>query len=473
MRMRRYTSLMALAVTSVVVSLLLIGNASAKSEHDTELETPDHSGVLETISSRDLRDIHDLERSNPFFQSLGTNGRACVTCHVPDQDWTITPADVRRRFEASGGTDPIFRTNDGSNSPSADVSTRAARRRAYSMLLSRGVIRVGMPIPAGAEFQLVAVDDPYGYANANDLSLFRRPLPSTNLDFLNAVMWDGRETLQKLLPPNSVSQNRAALQFDLRDQANAATRGHAQASRDLTERERQQIVDFETSLSTAQVFDDRAGRLDAEGASGGPRDLLHLHSFVGINDLTVDSSTTPPTVEPPDLGMTLFSAWTGRGHTRAQESVQRGEAIFNSRPIVISGVAGLNDGLGLASFRGTCTTCHNTPDVGNHSVAAPLDIGVADASRRTPDMPLYTLQNKTTGEVRQTTDPGRALITGKWADLDKFKGPILRGLPARAPYFHNGSAATLDDVVDFYNTRFSLNLSPRERNDLVAFLRTL
>ena len=75
------------------------------------------------------------------------------------------------------GLDPIFRTVDGSNSPKADVSTVKARREAFSMLLNKGVIRIGLPIPAGAEFSLVGVDDPYGYASASELSLFRRPLP--------------------------------------------------------------------------------------------------------------------------------------------------------------------------------------------------------------------------------------------------------------------------------------------------------
>jgi cytochrome c peroxidase len=78
-----------------------------------------------------------------------------------------------------------------------------------------------------------------------------------------------------------------------------------------------------------------------------------------------------------------------------------------------------------------------------------------------------------TGEVIQTMDPGRALITGKWADIGKTKGPVLRGLPARAPYFHNGSAATLLDAVNFYETRFALGLTPSEKEDLVAFLSVL
>jgi cytochrome c peroxidase len=106
-------------------------------------------------------------------------------------------------------------------------------------------------------------------------------------------------------------------------------------------------------------------------------------------------------------------------------------------------------------------------------VPAPLDIGLTDASRRTPDLPLYTLRNKATGALVETTDPGRALLTGKWKDVGRFKGPILRGLAARAPYFHNGSATHLRDVVDFYNQRFGVGFTASEIDDLEAFLRTL
>jgi hypothetical protein len=87
--------------------------------------------------------------------------------------------------------------------------------------------------------------------------------------------------------------------------------------------------------------------------------------------------------------------------------------------------------------------------------------------------PFYTLRRLATGETVQTTDPGRALISGRWADIGKFKGPVLRGLGARAPYFHNGSAATLSDVVSFYNSRFNMGLTTQQQTDLVAFLRAL
>ncbi|HEX2691383.1 MAG TPA: hypothetical protein VHN14_32440, partial [Kofleriaceae bacterium] len=117
--------------------------------------------------------------------------------------------------------------------------------------------------------------------------------------------------------------------------------------------------------------------------------------------------------------------------------------------------------------------CHNTPNGGNHSVVAPLNIGLVDASRRTKDMPLFTLRNKTTGETVQVTDPGRAMIDGKWSHIGRFKGPMLRNLAPRAPYFHNGFAADLDAVVDFYDTRFHIGFTKQEKSDLVAFLRSL
>ena len=88
-------------------------------------------------------------------------------------------------------------------------------------------------------------------------------------------------------------------------------------------------------------------------------------------------------------------------------------------------------------------------------------------------MPLYTLQNKETGETVQTMDPGRALITGKWEDMNRFKGPTLRAVASRPPYFHDGSAADIDAVVTFYAGRFAMPLTEQDKADLVAFLAAL
>jgi cytochrome c peroxidase len=105
-------------------------------------------------------------------------------------------------------------------------------------------------------------------------------------------------------------------------------------------------------------------------------------------------------------------------------------------------------------------------------VKAPLNIGLSEPDVA-PYLPVYTLRNLQSGETVRTTDPGRALITGRWSDVGRFKGPILRALASRAPYFHNGSARTLDEAVDFYDKRFAIRFTAREKADLVAFLRSL
>ena len=110
----------------------------------------DPTGIVRTYNVSGSIDFN-----NPFFQSLGTNGRSCGSCHQPANGWTIVPSHVQARFEATDGEDPLFRTNDGSNSPNADVSTVEARRSAYSMLLTKGLIRVRIVIPLNAEFELI------------------------------------------------------------------------------------------------------------------------------------------------------------------------------------------------------------------------------------------------------------------------------------------------------------------------------
>jgi hypothetical protein len=441
------------------------------------------SGVLATISTNGF-----IDRRNPFFRELGANGRSCVTCHQPQEGWTITPKGLRERFDQTQGTDPVFRLNDGATSPLADVSTRHAREKAYSMLLAKGLIRIGIGIPANAEFELVQAEDPYGFASAAELSLFRRPLASTNLRFLSTVMWDGRETFRDPASTDCLFGTTtcfASLHFDLADQSNAATMTHAQGTVALTAEQRSAIVDFELGLFTAQQQDNAAGRLALHGAHGGPAFLSGVVSYFGINDTLVGDYLSHASFTP--TVMTLYGGWQSyledarhadperrdRGVAVARRAIARGEALFNSKPIVIRDVKGLNDDLHVPAILGTCTTCHNTPNAGNHSVPLPLDIGLTDASRRTPDLPLYTLRHKTTGATVQTTDPGRALITGKWNDIGRFKGPTLRALAPRAPYFHNGSAKDLNEVVRFYNDRFGIGFTEQERDDLVAFLKAL
>ena len=398
---------------------------------------------------------------NAFFQNLGTNGRTCFSCHQPQDGWTISAASASARFEASAGTDPLFRLIDGATCPTDDVSTLEARRQAYKLLREKGLIRIGMSLPANSHFDVRVDKDPYG-CNTNTVtglqsstlgtvSIYRRPLPSTNLGFVKdtAIMWDGRE-------PSLLSQSVHA------------TRIHAEAANDPTDEQQAEIVAFEMGIFTAQIFDNQAHELHAARATGGPEALYQQLSkfFVGVNDLG-------PNFNPNIFD--LYKPWldlpAAKGEAQDRKSVARGEEVFNTTKIKITGVAGLPD------MDGFCGTCHDSPNVGNHSVRAPLNIGIADAGNNnsldTSYLPVFTLTCNDDKQTFVVTDPGRALITGDCADIGKFKGPILRGLAARAPYFHNGSAATLMEVVNFYNQRFGIGLTAQQKDDLVNFLKTL
>jgi cytochrome c peroxidase len=428
-------------------------------ESDQEREEMDNPARNPSGRSLTISTSGNIDFSNPFFRALGTNGRTCATCHQLAEGWSISAKEVRERFFRTRGEDPVFRLIDGANCPTADVSSMEDREEAYSLLLNKGLIRIPRAVPPTAQFTVIAIDDPYQCSTPTSLSLYRRPLPATNLKFLSAVMWDGRETLSRSFPNNLFSQ------------ALHATLAHAEPVTAPDDATLRQIVDFELALFTAQISDEKAHSLTADGAAGGPEELSKQDFFIGIN------SGLSPSVPPFDNhAFNLFAQWSsfpddgdeGNSVVRARQAIARGEDLFNTLEFEFTGVPGFKPGT-----VGFCTTCHSSPNAGGTSIPAVINIGTADASRRTPDLPLFTLQDKKTGKTVQTTDPGAALTFGFTSLIGAFKTPILRGLAARAPYFHDGSAATLEEVVDFYNLRFNIGLAERQKSDLAAFLRSL
>ena len=463
---------------------------------------PDASGVITTLSVNG-----PFDTQGAFFQSLGTNGRSCATCHVASEAMSISASGIQQRFRETRGSDPLFAPVDGANCPTARQGSAAD----HSLLLQHGLIRIFLKLPANPQFQIQVVRDPYGCAITADptdgqpiVSVYRRPLPTTNLGFLSTIMFDGRETKQ---PLNARATFPANLAADLTQQALDAITIHTQATQAPSAAQLNDILQFELGLYTAQSHDDGAGRLHADGAYGGPGYLakeLSIAYYPGMND----SLGADPTGLPFDPNaMKLFSAWAGAGtdsyreaqrRERARRDIAAGETLFDSAPVHISNVRGLNDNVALGSpstLTGTCTTCHDTPNAGNHSFPLPLDIGTGHsvlpgaetdaniaaglAELSVPDLPVYEIIgcpnpfNAGQPESFYTTDPGKALITGLCSDFNRGKGPILRGLAARAPYFHNGAAADLNELVNFYNQRFQMNLTDEQKRQLVAFLNSL
>jgi hypothetical protein len=312
-------------------------------------------------------------------------------------------------------------------------------------------------------------------------------------------MFDGRNTI---LPLTSASTYLANLKADLKLQALEATLGHAQAASQPTDAQLDDIVNFELGLHTAQIFGREAGNLNYHEASGGPIALANQQYYPGIND-SLGADPAGAAFNPSS--MTLFSAWDAVNGPDSEDSkdssqlrakIAAGEKVFNTAVATITDVRGLNDNPALgrpAVIKGTCTTCHDTPNVGNHSMPLPLDIATSRLAAfesnpnitaglgklTVPDLPIYELSGcpdpgRPSAKLTfYTSDPGKALISGKCSDVNRGKGPVLRGLAARAPYFHNGAAANLQQLVDFYNERFQMNLTPEQKRDLIAFLNSL
>jgi cytochrome c peroxidase len=364
-----------------------------------------------------------IDMTGEYFQAQGTNGRSCASCHTPEDAWAITPGTLQRLFDETGGTHPVFNALDANN-PALDLSTVEARRAAFSMMLTRGVLRRGGAPVANREWDIIAVDDPHGVADLTRLVEWRRVMPTINFHVGSAtVNWDGG---------NSVGNDQHA---GLVNQASRNITGGQQGP-PAPDAVVANIVDFETSLSSAQLIIPGTGRLDSAGARGGPEALSRMTKSEGRFD--------------------LFDAWMSEANPpRAQ--IARGQELFNN-----TNVSGRR-----------CGACHSSANNGTNIDNGFFDVGAASAASRTPDLPLYTFRNRATGEIRQLSDAGRGNVTGLWNDLGRFKTPTLRALAARPPYFHNGIATTLEDVVRHYEARLGFMFTDQERADLVAFLNAL
>ena len=362
-----------------------------------------------------------IDQCGAFFTPQGTNGRSCTSCHAAEAGWSMSSAVMQRMFWRSEGRAPVFNALDADRGGSDPVDTLEQRRYAYSMLLKGKFLRK-QTVPAGAEFEVVSAEDPFGKATTTNFWFFRRSMPTANFRS-HLVSWDGATTMGTDL--------HAGLARQARGNITGAQQGTAPADEVIVE----EIVQFEKALSHAQVNVSDAGRLDSNGARGGPKHL----------------SAQPFVAGPFDL----FNAWSGSSnYMRAR--IARGQKLFNMT----------RDGK-------SCGGCHNAANDGQNVYGVFFDIGASRPEFAEPDMAVFTMRNLTTGEVRQTTDGGRGWRTGRWSDLDRFKTPSLRGIAARGEYFHNGIARSLEEVVQFYEKSLGFRFTRDERRDLVAFLRAL
>ena len=181
-----------------------------------------------------------------------------------------------------------------------------------------------------------------------------------------------------------------------------------------------------------------------------------------------------------------FEPW--KADTEFRQSVARGNDIFLNRTFWVRDVAHINS-IGLANpAKRSCAVCHNAVMSGMDRAPGWVDLGTTNyptwteptAMNEPGELPVFKLTCRADakphpflGRVIYSSDPGRALITGKCTDIGAITMGQFRGLAARAPYFSNGSAKNLMELVDYYDRRFDMRLTSREKQDLVNFLGVL
>jgi cytochrome c peroxidase len=357
-----------------------------------------------------------------YFTPQGTNGRHCGTCHAPEDGWSIRPSTVVAMFNATDGLDPLFVNNLDTDRPTSDMSTVQARWNSTTMLRQGKFTRRVSP-PAVRDYTVIAASDPFGVGTTSSLWFFRRPLPTANFRS-HTVMWDSANTVGTVLRDGLIRQARGNV--------TGAQQGQPAPDPIIFD-----IVDFEMALSHAQLIVHGVGRLDSDGAHGGP-----------------EAASSQPLVNGR---FDLYDAWANASApSRAQ--IYRGQEIFNN--------------VNAPSGR-SCRGCHNAANNGQNVNGTLFDVGASRPEFANPDMAVYTFQRNSDGAIVTSTDPGRGIRSGNFADLNKFKTPNLRGLAARAPYFHGGIADTLLDVVRHYEDALGFVYTAQEEADLVAFLTAL
>ena len=248
---------------------------------------------------------------HPFFDAIGTNGRACVTCHQPSDAMALSLHSVRERWTATGGRDPLFAAVDGMNCPNLPASDP----RSHSLLLERGLIRVGLPWPPTGvdgkpidpEFTIEVVRDPsgcnldpvFGLTSARPtISVFRRPRVAANTKYTTHQNFGvgpfvGKNGMPTAVDPETGRPTSMNLMADARVptlslQAADAAAKHLQVEGALSPAQIARIVAFERQVYTAQVTSAGAGSLVEPGGppAFGPRNLAAGDAGVLGNNTT-------------------------------------------------------------------------------------------------------------------------------------------------------------------------------------------
>ena len=341
---------------------------------------------------------------------------------MPSEGFQLSPAVgqgairslLARRAHNKHADDPLFRPVDAD-----DFRENGDKASNYSNLVENGLVRVTMPLPANVKLIDPATGQP---SDETVVDLWRAVMPVFN------VAITGPNHVEPIWP------DVPRVPIFGQDPDGPNTQGGYQ-------------------------HDARFGTLQEQA-----RGALFAHAEVEVE---------PPTRLLDDLAAFQQTLFSSRGVRRLAKAIRSGAPFPDPDPEL--------DELeehGKVVFNRACATCHGgmlhpsttTPDATLSTSVGTIAryLNIRTACPRPPEDAFspcpprlarnarsyqITLANGTTQTVT-TSDPGRMLLTGQPADVGLMDVTNLRGIGRTAPYFHNNSAATLEEVLDHYDAFF-------------------
>ena len=407
-------------VIAFISLLTLVGAIAAVLPHTGLAQNSEGSGAIELNCNQPPCDA--VARGRQAFNDrnliqLGGNGRACADCHMPSDNFQLSPESARARFDElqakrehnKNADDPLFRPVDAD-----DFRVNGDNAVDFSNLVENGLVRVTMPLPINVKLIDTATGQP---TEETSVDLWRAVMPVLN------VAITGPDSVLPIWPPGvprvpimgqdpNGPNRQGGYQHDarfgtLQEQARGALFAHAQVTVEPPARMLNDLAAFQQTLFSS--------------------------SSVELLANSILSGSTPFPDPDPELN----------------ELEQEGKVVFNRACAQCHG--------------GTLHPSGSTPEativrplVRYHSIATacprPATDGYAPCPERLArNARMYRITRADgTFQFVTTSDPGRLLLTGQPADLGVMDVTQLRGIGNTAPYFHNNSAATLEDVVDHY-----------------------
>jgi cytochrome c peroxidase len=350
------------------------------------------------------------------LHGLQGNGRACADCHMLSDSFQLSPANAEARYQElqqrrlanPRADDPLFRPVDAN-----DYRVNGDNAIDYSNLREHALIRITLPLPANAQL----IDRATGQPSSERSVDVWRAVPT-----VNNVKLTGPDALNPWARgPNPSGGYQLDARFGtLQEQALGALLAHAEIQVAPPPRFLDDLSAFQSVLFSSRGVRELSEAIDA-----------------GLSPLP---DPDPPLNEVEQAGKVVFTRACGQCHGGPGQSTPQTPAV---------------------RYHDISTTCPRPVDPGPapRFVFKPCPASLAGNIRTY----VFTMPDGST-VTRSSSDPGRALLTGfvlpppappATDDWNKFDVPSLRGISRTAPYFHNNSADSLEEVVDHYTAFFT------------------